>query len=125
MASLTESAKAAPKLDLESYISSYDGPLCLERLITIASSPSHLAIEAHRLAIIQAKKGINVDSYINITMAFQGIAPNDPLATVDFEWASATTKRVKLETDRLEHELKAYKNNLIKESIRVGINMSR
>jgi COP9 signalosome complex subunit 1 len=124
MASLSESAKVATKLDLETYISGYDGPLRLERLITIAASPAHLATAAHRLAIIHAKNGINVDSYIAITTAFQAVAPNDPLATIDGEWASATNKRAKLETDRLEHELKAYKNNLIKESIRVRISMS-
>jgi COP9 signalosome complex subunit 1 len=36
-------------------------------------------------------------------------------------WMEATTKQVKAETDRLEFELKGYKNNLIKESIRVGL----
>jgi COP9 signalosome complex subunit 1 len=120
MASSLESARATPKLDLESYISNYDGPLRLERLITIASSKSHLSTEAHRLAVIQAKKGLNVDLYLSLASAFQKVAPNDPVAAVDMEWTTMTTKRVKSETDRLEHELKAYKNNLIKESIRVG-----
>ena len=48
------------------------------------------------------------------------IAPEDPRATLDMVWVDRTTKEVKLETDRLELELKGYKNNLIKESIRVG-----
>ena len=47
------------------------------------------------------------------------IAPEDPDATPDLGWVDRTTKQVKVETDRLEQELKGYKNNLIKESIRV------
>jgi hypothetical protein len=34
-------------------------------------------------------------------------------------WAEKTSREVKEEQDKLEHELKSYKNNLIKESIRV------
>lgn len=38
----------------------------------------------------------------------------------DLAWVDKMTKQVKSETDRLEAELKGYKNNLIKESIRVS-----
>ena len=52
--------------------------------------------------------------------ALREIVPEDPRAILDIAWVDRTTKEVKLETDRLELELKGYKNNLIKESIRVG-----
>jgi COP9 signalosome complex subunit 1 len=48
------------------------------------------------------------------------VAPDDPDARLDMNWMETTAKQVKAETDRLEFELKGYKNNLIKESIRVG-----
>ena len=35
-------------------------------------------------------------------------------------WAEKKSREVKEEQDKLEHELKSYKNNLIKESIRVS-----
>ena len=54
-----------------------------------------------------------------MVFAFREIVPEDPRATLDILWVDRTTKEVKLETDRLELELKGYKNNLIKESIRV------
>ena len=38
----------------------------------------------------------------------------------DLAWVDKMTRQVKVETDRLEAELKGYKNNLIKESIRVS-----
>ena len=47
-------------------------------------------------------------------------APTDGDAAPDVEWVERTRKRVKVETDKMETELKGYKNNLIKESIRVN-----
>ena len=38
----------------------------------------------------------------------------------DLAWMEKKEKQNKAETTRLEHELKGYKNNLIKESIRVS-----
>ena len=49
----------------------------------------------------------------------QQIAPDDPDSTLDTGWIERVTKQVAAETERLESELKGYKNNLIKESIRV------
>ena len=49
----------------------------------------------------------------------QQIAPDDPDSTLDTGWMERVTKQVAAETERLEFELKGYKNNLIKESIRV------
>jgi COP9 signalosome complex subunit 1 len=47
------------------------------------------------------------------------IAPDDPAALTDIAWAEKKSRDTQLEQERLEHELKSYKNNLIKESIRV------
>lgn len=47
------------------------------------------------------------------------IAPEDEDGNPDIAWIDRTSKKVTIDTDRLEQELKGYKNNLIKESIRV------
>lgn len=52
--------------------------------------------------------------------ALHEIAPGDPDATLDIGWIDKMTRQVRDETNRLEAELKVYKNNLIKESIRVS-----
>jgi COP9 signalosome complex subunit 1 len=111
--------KETPRLDLESYMTNYQGRLLIDRLVTIASSPSHLAPEALHLAVLQAKKGINAEEYSKLVKQLQTLAPNDPLANLDADWIAATNRRVRAETERLDTELKQYKNNLIKESIRV------
>jgi COP9 signalosome complex subunit 1 len=51
---------------------------------------------------------------------FSSIAPQDAAALMDTVWAERKTRETQQEQDRLEHELKSYKNNLIKESIRVS-----
>ena len=71
------------------------------------------------MAITEAKRGKNVELYANLATDFAEIAPQDPLATVDTTWVDTKTKQLNSEADKLEHELKSYKNNLIKESIRV------
>ncbi|KAF1958828.1 COP9 signalosome-like protein complex subunit 1 [Byssothecium circinans] len=112
--------KDPPKFDLESYISNYDGHTRLDRLRHIGSHSPYLAVDAFRMAITEAKQGDNPELYANLATDFSEIAPEDPLAIVDTAWVDTKTKQLNSETDKLEHELKSYKNNLIKESIRMG-----
>lgn len=71
------------------------------------------------MAVVDAKGGKDVGSYTKAVEALARVAPQDPEAKLDTAWVGHTSRVVKAETDRLEHELKGYKNNLIKESIRV------
>ena len=73
-----------------------------------------------RAAVAEAKKGTDVKLYEKIASTLYSIAPEDPEATLDTAWVQKTSDEVKYLTDRLESELKGYKNNLIKESIRVS-----
>jgi COP9 signalosome complex subunit 1 len=72
------------------------------------------------MAVAELKKGVDVDSYMSAIEWLSKVAPHDPAARIDTDWAADTSRKVKFDTDRLEHELKTYKNNLIKESIRMG-----
>ncbi|KAH7126781.1 26S proteasome subunit RPN7-domain-containing protein [Dendryphion nanum] len=112
--------KDPPKFDLESYISNYDGRTRIHRLHHIGSCSPYLALEAYRTAITEAKQGKDVKLYITLTDELNKIAPNESLASLDSAWVEKKKREVKEEHDRLEHELRAYKNNLIKESIRMG-----
>jgi COP9 signalosome complex subunit 1 len=58
--------------------------------------------------------------YTALVDDFSNIAPQDSAALLDTTWAEKKTRETQQEQDRLEHELKSYKNNLIKESIRVS-----
>lgn len=97
------------------------GSTRIDRLHHIGSHSPYLAVDAYRLAIAEAKKSKNVDLYARLVADLNSIAPDDPAALLDTAWAEKKTRETRLEQERLEHELKSYKNNLIKESIRVCV----
>lgn len=90
-----------------------------DRLLLIGLSSSYLYLEALKAAISEAKQGTDVQRYENAVMYLRDIAPSDADAKPDLDWIDRTKKQVKSATDKMELELKGYKNNLIKESIRV------
>lgn len=90
-----------------------------DRLYLIGISSTHLHLEALKAAISEAKHGKDVHNYEKATSALQEISPQDPDAIPDQTWIDRMKKQVKSDTDKMELELKGYKNNLIKESIRV------
>lgn len=51
------------------------------------------------------------------------IEPQDPDAELDSSWVTQITQMSRVEASRLEMELKSYKHNLIKESIRVRLEL--
>ncbi|PYI03922.1 COP9 signalosome subunit 1 [Aspergillus sclerotiicarbonarius CBS 121057] len=109
-----------PKFELESYIANYTGRTRFNRLLLIGTCSTYLSVEALKAAVVEAKHGRDVSRYERAVRALADAAPNDPEATLDTNWVDHMKKSVKAETDRLEHELRGYKNNLIKESIRMG-----
>lgn len=127
---------AQPKLDLDLYIQNYTGmptkssqrfvtdvyvpgrTRC-ERLLHIGKSSVPLCVDALKAAVREAKSGRDVRRYKEVWEAIRIAAPNDPDAIRDEDWIERVTRENKAETARLENELKGYKNNLIKESIRV------
>ncbi|KAK4964094.1 hypothetical protein LTR28_004068, partial [Elasticomyces elasticus] len=124
-----------PKFDLESYISNYEGRPSrtnvprpddalgrtrLHRLLHIAQHCPPLSLEALHLAIPEAKNGMNTTAYQLLVTLYHAINPESQHGVPDVEWVERVNKSMERESDRLESELRGYKNNLIKESIRMG-----
>jgi COP9 signalosome complex subunit 1 len=111
----------APKFELTSYISNYKGRTILTRLYMIASCCPPLREEALKLLIAEAKKGSDTTMYQDaISLQNKTKPPADGSTGLDMAWLEKREKQNAAETARLESELKGYKNNLIKESIRVS-----
>ncbi|KAL2862073.1 26S proteasome subunit RPN7-domain-containing protein [Aspergillus pseudodeflectus] len=110
----------APKFELDSYIANYTGRTRFNRLYLIGTCSTYLSVEALKAAVIEAKSGKDLSRYERAVQALAEVAPGEAEAVFDRDWADRLQKVVKSETDRLEHELRGYKNNLIKESIRMG-----
>lgn len=72
----------------------------------------------------------DVASYLEIAEVIQNLGlpssefshqPMEVQVAPDATWVEKRTKQIQAETDRLEAELKIYRNNMIKESIRVCV----
>ncbi|KAI2626714.1 26S proteasome subunit RPN7-domain-containing protein [Hypoxylon sp. NC1633] len=110
----------APKLDLDLYIANYKGRTRFERLLLVGQCSVPLCVDALKAAVVEAKRGKDIQRYRDAWEYIRMAAPNEPEATWDESWVITTEKTTKTETTRLETELKGYKNNLVKESIRIG-----
>ncbi|KAF7542833.1 hypothetical protein G7Z17_g11237 [Cylindrodendrum hubeiense] len=112
--------KDQPKLDLDLYLQNYTGRTRYDRLILIGKCSVPLCVDALKTAVTEAKAGTDVSRYREAWDYIRVAAPNEPEAQRDDAWIESAERANKAETARLETELKGYKNNLIKESIRMG-----
>ncbi|CAG8598939.1 16975_t:CDS:2 [Acaulospora colombiana] len=110
-------------LDLDSYISNYKGHTKVDRLLFIAKRCPTLQIDAYRLALQELRENsLDTTKYLQSANKLNEIlvAQGYPSYSIDGSWVDSTQKRAKTILERLDTELKNYKNNLIKESIRVA-----
>ncbi|KAJ3161988.1 cop9 signalosome complex subunit [Geranomyces michiganensis] len=94
-----------PALDLDNYIANYS-----EDALTAALSDIRETLDFNKYIAVHAK--------LNAALQLAG-KPEVPL---DHAWVKAAKQSYKEKSDKLERELKDYKTNLIKESIRMGYN---
>lgn len=92
-----------------------------DRLFLIGTSSVPLCVDALKAAVAEAKRGRDIKRYNDAVDFLRLVAPGEPEAQVDQAWLNSTEKANKSETQRLTTELKAYKNNLIKDSVRVSL----
>ena len=98
----------------------HTGRTRFDRLFLIGRSSVSLCLDALKAAVAEAKRGRDTQRYREAVECLRVAAPLDQDAAFDQTWLAAQEKANKLETNRLLAELKGYKNNLIKESIRVS-----
>ncbi|KAG0304062.1 cop9 signalosome complex subunit [Dissophora globulifera] len=118
-------------LDLDAYIANYKGHTKINRLEFIADRCPSLQVDALKLAIVELKNAstLNIPRYGNLVKKLNeavkfgtpGTANvSSDLLNIDKAWADSQLQKAKQQTDLLEGELKNYKRNSIKESIRMG-----
>nr|KAF6456258.1 G protein pathway suppressor 1 [Rousettus aegyptiacus] len=123
-----------PTLDLEQYAASYSGLMRIERLQFIADHCPPLRAEALKMALSFVQRTFNVDVYEDVhrklseaTRSSCRELQNAPDAIpesgvepppLDTAWVEATRKKALLKLEKLDTDLKNYKGNSIKESIR-------
>ncbi|KXS17797.1 FUSCA protein FUS6 [Gonapodya prolifera JEL478] len=114
----------SPSIEPEQYIANYTGHGRIDRLLFIADHCPMFTVDAYKLAVVELKKTPNFQRYtqtvqrLNEVLASRGAPPYQ----LDTAWVDQTQRLVRSQTEKLEAELKGYKNNHIKESIRMGHN---
>ncbi|XP_069688022.1 COP9 signalosome complex subunit 1-like [Periplaneta americana] len=131
-----------PSLDLEAYGNSYTGLARLYRLMYIADHCPTLRIEALKMAISYVMCTYNVALYQQLHKKLQeaiGVSSlpdvaggggggsgsgvqstSQDIPTLDLLWVESKSKKAALKLEKLDTDLKNYKSNSIKESIRRG-----
>ncbi|TDZ68191.1 COP9 signalosome complex subunit 1 [Colletotrichum trifolii] len=137
-----------PKLDLDLYIQNYTasvrasaltsppaktppsscglaltlapGRTRFERLFLIGRTCVPLCVDALKAAVAEAKQGQDVQRYRDVFDLIHVAAPSEPESIFDHQWVEENERANRARTQSLENELKGYKMNLIKESIRMG-----
>lgn len=118
-----------PTLDLETYAASFTGLAKLHRLIFIANHCPSLRLEALKLAVNCVTKTYNVSLYQHLHRKLMDLTGNNTglpdiaaqdIPAFDALWVETKTKKSALKLEKLDNDLKNYKSNSIKESIRRG-----
>jgi COP9 signalosome complex subunit 1 len=106
------------------YLFCFLGRLVILRLIHIAALSPHLAPSALQLAINLLSKTPNVTLYLSTIADYNVLSSITEPLSPDSAWADEVTAKNMAEKNRLEVELKQYTSNMIKESIRVCLDIS-
>jgi COP9 signalosome complex subunit 1 len=96
----------------------------VSRACFIAERCPALEVEAYKIALVETQtNSLDTQKYEHIITRLNAAlkARNEPELPVDKEWIQTTQKQAKATAEKLEAELRNYKNNMIKESIRVSI----
>lgn len=120
-----------PTLDLEAYAASYTGLSKLYRLMYIADHCPTLRYESLKIAINYVVTTYNVNMYQQLYKKLADYAPQLPdvaavatpaqdIPPFDTNWLEMKNKKAALKLEKLDNDLKNYKSNSIKESIRRG-----
>lgn len=129
-----------PSLDLESYASSYSGLARLYRLAYVAEHCPLLRIDALKMALAYVTGTYNVALYQQLHQRLaealgstssgnapaglpdvaQQSASSQDIPSLDPLWIETRSKKSALKLEKLDNDLKTYKTNSIKESIRRG-----
>uniref|UniRef100_A0A1B6LTV4 PCI domain-containing protein n=1 Tax=Graphocephala atropunctata TaxID=36148 RepID=A0A1B6LTV4_9HEMI len=120
-----------PTLDLESYANSYTGLARLYRLMYIADHCPPLRVEALKMAVYYVMQTYNVNLYQQLHKKLQenvgGMSLPDvasggaqDIPAPDLVWIESKNKKGAMKLEKLDTDLKNYRSNSIKESIRRG-----
>ncbi|RKP06864.1 hypothetical protein THASP1DRAFT_31328, partial [Thamnocephalis sphaerospora] len=117
--------EAPEHLVLSNYIENYHGHVRVDRLLFIAERCPSLQVEAYQHAIADIKANSrDVNRYLEVLRKMNAAlaAHGKSVEPTDSTWVEDTRRDTKQLFEVRNAELSNYLNNMIKESIRIGLN---
>lgn len=111
--------KGASCIDVDAYCSLYKGNILLKRLKFIIDHSEDMVHETLTIALSAVKTTFNIDTYRQLHETMRKKMP-EQCPSLDESWISMTLNQIGSINDRLENDIKQYKNSAIKESIKRG-----
>ncbi|RWS02940.1 COP9 signalosome complex subunit 1-like protein [Dinothrombium tinctorium] len=116
-----------PTIDLEAYANNYTGLAKIYRLTYIADHCIPWRVEALKMALNYVKENTyNTNMYTHLynklaeALKQQGLSVENTIGALDCQWIEKKSKKGATKLEKLDTDLKNYKSNSIKESIRRG-----
>ncbi|CAG5112149.1 Oidioi.mRNA.OKI2018_I69.chr2.g6394.t1.cds [Oikopleura dioica] len=109
----------ASTIDIDAYPSIYRGTILLRRLKFIIDHSAESVYETTQVALKTVKSTYNVEMYRQLHAILRKRFPERDHGFSE-GWIATVTSQVATITDRLENDIKQYKNSAIKESIKRG-----
>jgi len=108
-------------LDIESHLQNYKGNILIQRLQFIIEKSDLYRIDALRTGLRAAKKTFNIDAYNEFYEQLLAIVGPDNIEPKDEEWIHQTRQSALVTSERLDTEIRNFKGNSVKESIKRGL----
>lgn len=111
-----------PNLDLETYVNGYSGHMKIKRLLFIAKHAPSLQVDCYKFTLLLLKQSLNVNLYhiIHAKLVEALRSTTNEIISPDLQWIGIATKQAETLLEKLNNDLKGFKNSSIKECIRRG-----
>jgi len=113
--------QATATLDIEAHLTNYKGNILIQRLQYISDNSAYHRVEALRTGLRAAKKTLNTGAYEEFHEQLTTLVGEDNAGPKDDEWIHQTRQSALITGERLDTEIRNFKGNSVKESIKRGL----
>ena len=101
----------------------HTGQTKIIRLEFIGDYCPPLRVDAYKLALVELQATLNTEKYLALAKKLNEhlASVGQPTVQPDLDWVGKTNRGATVKQEKLDSELKNYKHNMIKESIRVCV----
>jgi len=108
-------------IELDTYLQNYKGNILIQRLRFIGTHSDYHRVDALRLGLQALKKSLNVEAYLEFHEQLVNLVGKDAAGPKDESWINQTRQNAITTTERLDADIRNFKGNSVKETIKRGL----